>query len=279
MKRARKLITLIVVLTMVMVGLSACGGNEGANSSKPENNSPVSNEEHFEWDGNIIVALTDAGARQKHIVIPERCEGFDGMIFADRENEAIRVSFESNKDLDLNGVFTAASNLKEIELPTELSVIGAQEFWICTSLESIEIPANVSVIGANAFQDNTSLAEVVFKGEITTIEQYAFDGCTALTKIDIPDSVSVIGKYAFYECTALSEITLSRSLSEVGEFAFANSGITVINVPAEVELTAYANTSFVQADHEITINVKSGSWMDLNFESVFDGAFVKNSSN
>ena len=31
------------------------------------------------------------------------------MIFADRENAAISVSFESNKDIDLNGVFTAAS--------------------------------------------------------------------------------------------------------------------------------------------------------------------------
>ena len=278
MKRARKLISLIVALLMI-IGLSACGGNEGGNTGKTESNNPVSNEEYFEWDGNIIIALTDEGAKQKNIVIPERCEGFNGMIFADRENAAISVSFESNKDLDLNGVFTAASNLKEIELPTELSVIGAQEFWICTSLERIEIPAGVSVIGANAFQDSTSLTEVVIKGEITSIEQYAFDGCTALTKIDLPNSVSVIEKYAFYECTALTEITLSKSLSEVGEFAFANSGITVINVPAEVELTAYANTAFVQADHEITVNVETGSWMDLNFESVFDGAFVKNSSN
>jgi len=278
MKRARKLIGLIVALLMI-IGLSACGGNEGGNTGKTESNNPVSNEEYFEWDGNIIIALTDEGAKQKNIVIPERCEGFNGMIFADRENAAISVSFESNKDLDLNGVFTAASNLKEIELPTELSVIGAQEFWICTSLERIEIPAGVSVIGANAFQDNTSLTEVVIKGEITSIEQYAFDGCTALTKIDLPNSVSVIEKYAFYECTALTEITLSKSLSEVGEFAFANSGITAINVPAEVELTAYANTAFVQADHEITVNVEAGSWMDLNFESVFDGAFVKNSSN
>ena len=278
MKRARKLISLIVALLMI-IGLSACGGNEGGNTGKTESNNPVNNEEYFEWDGNIIIALTDEGAKQKNIVIPERCEGFNGMIFADRENAAISVSFESNKDLDLNGVFTAASNLKEIELPTELSVIGAQEFWICTSLERIEIPAGVSVIGANAFQDNTSLTEVVIKGEITSIEQYAFDGCTALTKIDLPNSVSVIEKYAFYECTALTEITLSKSLSEVGEFAFANSGITAINVPAEVELTAYANTAFVQADHEITVNVEAGSWMDLNFESVFDGAFVKNSSN
>lgn len=279
MKRARKLILLTVVMAMMLFCLSACGGDEGGNNSKVEGNTPVSNEDYFEWDGNIIIALTDEGAKQKNIVIPDRCEGFNGMIFADRENAAISVSFESDKDLDLNGVFTAASNLTEIDLPAELSVIGAQEFWVCTSLKKIEIPASVSVIGANAFQDNTSLTEVVINGNITKIEQYAFDGCSALTNINIPDSVSVIEKYAFYECTALTAITLPKSLSEVGEFSFANSGIIVINVPSEVELSAYANTSFVQADHEIAINVKSGSWMDLNFESVFDGAFVKNSNN
>lgn len=279
MKRVRKLISLIVALSLVMIGLSACGGNEGGNSNTVESGDSVSYEDHFEWDGNIIIALTDEGAEQKAIVIPERCEGFNGMIFADRDNKATSVSFESDKDLDLNGVFAGASNLQEIELPSELTVIGAQEFWICTSLEQITIPAGVSVIGANAFQDNTSLAEVVFAGAITEIEQYAFDGCTALNRIVIPDSVSVIEKYAFYECAALTEITLPKHLSEVGEFAFANSGLTTISVPADVELTTYANTSFVQADHEITINVEAGSWMDLNFESVFNGAFVKNNSN
>lgn len=71
MKRARKLIGLIVALLMI-ISLSACGGNEGGNTGKTESNNPVSNEEYFEWDGNIIIALTDEGAKQKNIVIPER---------------------------------------------------------------------------------------------------------------------------------------------------------------------------------------------------------------
>lgn len=278
MKKAKKLISLIIALLVVMA-LTACGETNGETNKMTEDGNSVGVEDYFEWDGNYIVALTDEGAKQKSIIIPERCEGFNGMIFADRENKATSVTFESNKDVELNGVFAGASNLKEIELPSELTVIGTQEFWICTSLEKITIPAGVSVIGANAFQDNTSLAEVIFAGEITGIEKYAFDGCTALKTIVIPDSVSVIEKYAFYECTALTEVTLPKHLSEVGEFAFANSGLTTIYIPGDVELATYANTSFVQADHEITINVVAGSWMDLNFESVFDGAFVKNSSN
>lgn len=42
MNRARKLISLIVALLMI-IGLSACGGNEGGNTGKTESNNPVSN--------------------------------------------------------------------------------------------------------------------------------------------------------------------------------------------------------------------------------------------
>lgn len=279
MRKMKKLLCICLVLTLVMC-FAGCGSkttnNNGGDSEKDDAPASASlSEDNFEWDGNIIIALTETGAKQKAIVIPERCEGFNGMIFADKENEITSVSFESDKDIALNGVFGSAAKVKSIDLPDQLSQIGDLEFWLCAALEEIEVPASVVSIGEYAFQDNTSLKKVRFSGNVDTIKAHAFDGCTALNDIIFPDTIALIDEYAFYECSSLKTVTLPLALKNVGAFAFANSGISDITVPSEVSLESYATTSFVQADHDITVHLSEGSWMDQNFEAVFDGAYNK----
>lgn len=67
-------------------------------------------ESNFEWDGNLIVGLTEEGCRAKELVIPERCEGFGGSIFIGKDNAVETVSFSNNNDISLNGVFAGAKN-------------------------------------------------------------------------------------------------------------------------------------------------------------------------
>ena len=126
------------------------------------------------------------------------------------------------------------------------------------------------MIGNRAFQNNTSLERVVFQGDITTIMQNAFEACTSLREIELPDTVTSIEKYAFTECVSLTDITLPADLKEIGQFAFGNSGLETVNVPAEMELTAYESTSFIQLERRLNINVVEGSWADQNFDKVFE---------
>lgn len=279
MRRIKNLLGICLVFAFIFC-FAGCGdkttNNNGDDSGKDDApNSASLSEDNFEWDGNIITALTAIGAKQKSIVIPARCEGFNGMIFADIENEITSVSFESDKDIDLNGVFGSAAKVKSIDLPDQLTTIGNLEFWLCAALEKIEVPASVVTIGEYAFQDNTSLKKVQFEGNVDTIMSHAFDGCSALDSIILPNTITLIDEYAFYECTSLKSVTLPKALKNVGAFAFANCGITDITIPGEVSLEGYATTSFVQADHDINIHITEGSWIDQNFEAVFDGAYNK----
>lgn len=279
MRKTKKLLCLCLAAVMAFC-FTGCGGDKTPNNDdgSVKDNQSVSaslSEDNFEWDGNVIIALTEIGAKQKAIVIPERCEGFNGMIFADTENDITSVSFESNKDIKLNGVFGSAAKIKSIDLPDQLTTIGDLEFWLCAALEEIEVPASVTTIGKYAFQDNTNLKKILFAGNIEIIKAHAFDGCSSLNTVTMPDTVSQIDEYAFYECTSLKAVTLPKSLKTVGAFAFANSGLVDITVPSELVLDEYATTSFVQADHDINIHLTEGSWMDQNFGSVFNGAYNK----
>lgn len=262
----------IISLIMIMIGvfcLYGCG--EDDNGAEVSGN--VS-EDYFEWKDNIIIGLTDKGAKQKKLVIPKRCEGFNCLLLYDN-TEVKEISFESDKDIDLNSVFFSAENLEKVTLPAELSEIGELEFYGCSSLKEISIPAGVSVIEGYAFQNNISLEKVTFEGNTTAIGMRAFDACTALNTIVLPDSLFQIGDYAFYGCTALENIAMPSSISEIGKMAFANSGVADVIFPEQVELTAITDTSFVQVDHVVVIHVHEGSWMDEHFEELFDGLYEK----
>lgn len=277
MKNFYKLTALILVLAMIF-SMAACGGtdvpsDEGDSSGHKD---AVSNEEFFEWDGDYIYALTEKGAKQKSLVIPARCIGFIGSIFADVENSVEEVSFAGNKVVELGGAFTCAPTIKKVTLPDGLPIIEGFEFWMCPKLETVVIPESVTEIGSYAFQECTSLKKVTIKGQgLTHIDDRAFDMCGALESIDLPDSITEFGEGSFNECTALKEITLPKSLKTIDAFAFMNSGLVYVNVPAEVELKATDATSFAQAYNSVIFRVAKGSWADSNFEEAFGDTYEK----
>ncbi|MFV0364023.1 MAG: leucine-rich repeat domain-containing protein [Suipraeoptans sp.] len=271
---------LTLILLFALSGcLVACGSGGSGSSDDSKGTTEKSSEDYFEWEDNIIVGLTKDGAAQKKLVIPERCEGFDALLFsqyADIESVAEEVSFESDKNIELSNVFLGSAHVKKITLPAELENIRAMEFQNCESLEAIVIPKNISAIEDYAFEGNTSLETVTFEGDmVTNIGAQAFSRCEALTDIELPDSVTTIGEYAFFECAALEVIKLPKSLSSIAGFTFAVNGIVDVYIDAETEFTSYDTTSFTQADHTVNIHVEEGSWADVNFDIVFDGAYER----
>lgn len=114
-----------------------------------------------------------------------------------------------NPSSTTNQLFSGCTNLEEITLPSNLTMMAANMFLNCTSLENITIPASVQTI-TNPFIGCTALKSIVATGltgqcllgrnldSLTTWEvnsgctQMTADSCYALTSLTISDTVTLV---------------------------------------------------------------------------------------
>ncbi len=272
-------ITTLFLLICTTFCFSACGSqNEKKEKIKNATDIEISknsiSEDYFEWSGNIITGLTEAGVKQKVLIIPARCEGFEASVFAKGENVVKEVSFESDKDINLNGAFRLAE-IEKIVLPEQLTNIQDLEFWCCPNLKSIIIPSSVLKVGDYAFQENKALSRVDFSGGAVEIGMHAFEGCTSLNEIIFSDLTTTIGEYAFWKCQSLKVVRLPEALNTIGKYVFSQTALDEIYVPSMTELISYKDLSFVETDHTVNTYVVEGSWYDTNFNNVFGETYEK----
>ena len=172
----------------------------------------------------------------------------NSIIYAEYSND-LGVSFDKSKlqTLVLSGSgevsgFGGCTELREVILKGDFTIIGGYAFWNCGSLASITIPAGVTSIGNYAFDGCNNLTSVYYLGDIAgwcgisgldslmsnrpalylngakvegefvipegvgTIPAYAFYGQTGITSITIPAGVTSMGNYAFYDCDNLTSV-------------------------------------------------------------------------
>ncbi|MBQ5670690.1 MAG: leucine-rich repeat protein [Tidjanibacter sp.] len=131
--------------------------------------------------------------------------------------------------------FYECTSLTSITIPDSVTSIGKSAFYGCTSLTSVTIGNSVTSIGERVFAGCTSLTSVTIGNGVTSIGDRAFADCTSLTSIDIPDSVTSIGVQAFYECTSLTSVTIPDSVTSIGWGAFYFcSSLTSVTIPDSV---------------------------------------------
>ena len=157
----------------------------------------ASNDSWFEWDGNAISGLTDAGKTQVNIVIPQRAA--------------------SIKD----GAFARNGNIKSIGFQNQNIALGKGLFLDCSALEKVQLPANIRAIPASLFKGCRSLKEITIPDQVTVIEEMAFYQCVSLERAEHGDRLEQIGRHAFHTCDRLAKFDFSASLTTIGEGAFA----------------------------------------------------------
>lgn len=105
----------------------------------------------------------------------------------------IPETYKGKKVVSLRGeTFANMYFLESVILPSTITEIKGDTFKYC-GLKRIEIPDNVTRIGAYAFYGNTSLSEVIFteNSKLKEIGSSAFRKCSNLFDITIPQDVNV----------------------------------------------------------------------------------------
>lgn len=249
---------LAVFLSVVAIICAFAGCSSGESSTSGSGNAAETNAsslDYFEVYNDEITGLTEKGAKQKELVIPESITSVDERAFAIDEygesNDVLeKVSF-LNPDCQLSvNSFVYCTALTEIELPENLKEIPKGCFSHCESLKIVVIPDSVISVGEKAFYEDFALESVTFGDSVVSIGEEAFRDCSSLTQLTFNNGLETIGDYAFANCKSITDIAIPESVTSIGAGTFSN---------------AY-NTS-----GEYKITVTQGSWADINFDSYKSG--------
>ncbi len=141
--------------------------------------------------------------------------------------------------------FKGNKTVKEVIIPSTVSMITDYTFEGCSSLTSIKLSDSLESIGMSAFQNCTALKEIKIPESVKIIKDSAFMGCSSLQKVNIPTNLTELGISVFKNCTAIKEISLSGKISEVPESTFSGcSALTKIilgNNIEKIENMAFSN--------------------------------------
>ena len=112
-------------------------------------------------------------------------------------------------------LFASNSILEKISSnPNGLTSYIGGAFGSCKNIKRVDIPESVIIIGEKAFSYCTNLETVSFgqNSKLQTIGDGAFAGCTSLKEIEIPASITVLYLSAFSECDNLKTIICHATL-------------------------------------------------------------------
>ena len=110
------------------------------------------------------------------------------------------------------GAFQGCAALAEVYIPAHgnLTTLGDNTFYTCSSLRALSIPHGVTAIPYRFCRDCTSLVNVSIPATVASIGVEAFYGCTSLLSMTIPVLVTDIQTYAFYACSSLSTVSTAH---------------------------------------------------------------------
>lgn len=194
-----------------------------------------------------------AGYYAPVVEIPVDCTKINDNAF--ENNPTVQTLSFQNPYTEIGSyAFSNCSSLRDVTFPEKLQTISDSAFQDCTGIKELEIPESVESIGNTAFYGCTGMYKLTLHEGLKSIGDTAFYGCSSLINVVIPDGVTEIGDYAFGNCKSLLNITIPESVVKCGLYPASGSA----DVPVEQQQT-------------IQVFVKEGSWIDQNFDMVFQG--------
>ena len=110
-----------------------------------------------------------------------------------------------------NGIFENCENLKTIEIPNSVKVLGIACFRNCKRLHTVILPSNMEFLHYESFANCKNLKNIKLPGNIRKIGTKTFSNCFKLQEIDIPSSTEEICFQAFYNCRNLAKVNFKST--------------------------------------------------------------------
>lgn len=141
---------------------------------------------------------------------------------------ATDVEIPSNVAVIGEKAFEQCRRVKHIVIPSSVEKIENEAFCNCENLTNIELPRGLQEIGEKSFIGCRKLESIIIPPNIAEIKGETFAYCNNLVSVILSEGVKIIGRGAFSGCISLKSITFPASLENICVNAFLNSGITTI---------------------------------------------------
>jgi hypothetical protein len=205
-----------------------------------------------------------------NITIPQSVTELGDYVF--RETAITRVAFEQPDDPNIEAVtsiphlaFSGCEKLQGASLPSNLTNIGAQAFYGCSTLgwvrfgtntaATVKIPSSVTHIGTQAFAyTDIRYVELSCNTQFSYFNEGAeepsvgiFQNCKSLQEVSFHDidtydysNAQSLPESMFAGCTKLTTVALSPSISGIANDAFRDcTALHNIEIPKEAEYISH----------------------------------------
>lgn len=235
-----KRILSILLITTMIISLSACGNTETSNND---------NDRVKELEARISELETQNAELQKQLT--ESTQGATGNNNSNNnsgiDSETQELITYTSENADYQGI--CGADAKWYYKDNVLVIKGTGEItdnpWKSDEYKNgssrvfninwVIIDEGITSICDHAFFYEEDIAKAILPSTLKKIDERAFEYCFYLTSINIPDGVTSIGEYAFSDCKSLTNITIPDSVTSIGDGAFMSCGNLVsINIPDSV---------------------------------------------
>lgn len=182
------------------------------------------------------------------VTVPSSVERIEEGAFSSCENLA-EIYFNHNSSLTSFGsrLFAEDGNLLSFVLPDSSERYFSSDALIGSAIETLTSGSDRYLAEGNVvYDENGTVAvacapayssSVALREGCTTVGEKAFADCARIPSVTIPATVTTIGANAFYRCASL--LTVPFAVGEqplsIASHAFAESGLTRISLPANVD--------------------------------------------
>lgn len=147
--------------------------------------------------------------------------------------------YKRMEDNTVQIVFSYPKFVDETVIPTEIdgfsvSKIGSYSYIYHDSNFKLTVPNAINNIGKYAFY-NTAITSLNVLGT-PDIENCAFESCGLLSDVTLNNGINNIGSSCFSACRKLVNINLPTSLTKISNQMLAETAITNITIPNNVEI-------------------------------------------